>query len=153
MRGAGCFDCGASLEREWRDRKACRCPKPVGCRRYTPLLVCQHPTCAEVEHRDGCDQGGISPRWSCPGCGRIYSPQEYRLALAGSRQAETWVPIDAAAGMATKPHRTLGTWARRMAVASACRVRDRRVLVWWPDVRARSYTPGGDDDLRDRDAS
>jgi len=49
-----------------------------------------------------------------------------------------WVPAKLAADVARLPYRTVQTWARRRHIASACRVADRALVVWWPDVHDRS---------------
>lgn len=50
-----------------------------------------------------------------------------------------WVPLSLAAVVARRPVRTVRTWVSDpSSVRSACRVKDRRLLVWWPDVHAKT---------------
>ena len=89
--GVGCFDCGSTLERDYRRPRRCGCgPRPY------PAHVAHHRTdvccngCAtilrwELQHAS-CDQGGLTSTdlhagWHCPRCARAYTPAEYQLAL------------------------------------------------------------------------
>lgn len=50
-----------------------------------------------------------------------------------------WVPLTTAAAAARRPPRTLRTWARRGRITAACRLTDRAVIVWWPDVYQATF--------------
>lgn len=75
----------------------------------------------------------------CRQCGETYDPVRYQLALRVSWEAdlEGWVPLTAAARLVGANVETVETWAKRGHVQSACRVEDRRKIVWWPDVQER----------------
>ena len=64
--GADCFECGDRLVRD-----------------YAPPQPCSHPG----EHASSCDQGGLRDHVRCEGCGTIYTPPQYALALAAALQA------------------------------------------------------------------
>lgn len=58
---ADCFECGEPLVRDYVD------PSPCAHRRG--------------EHTAMCDQGGLRDYCRCTGCGRVYTPAQYHLAL------------------------------------------------------------------------
>ena len=57
---ADCFECGEPLVRD-----------------YVSPSPCRH----SGEHTSLCDQGGLRDYCRCTGCGRVYTPAQYRLAL------------------------------------------------------------------------
>ena len=76
----------------------------------------------------------------CRQCGSSYSGARYLLALAAQRADALagWVPYRAAAAAAARPLPTVWSWVQRLQVTAVCRVTDRTVLVWYPDVDARA---------------
>lgn len=77
---------------------------------------------------------------TCARCRRQYSPAAYLLALAGARREALagWVTVPAAATAADRPVRTLRTWIEAGVVMAACRVLDRTIMVWYPDIAGRA---------------
>ena len=59
--GADCFECGEPLVRD-----------------YAPRVDCAH---GAARHTEACDQGGLRDYCRCTGCGRVYTPAQYHLAL------------------------------------------------------------------------
>lgn len=89
-----------------------------------------------------CDQGGLSAQWVCRVCDRVYTDEQYMLAVvedrasvAGSRAWGTPWEVAASLGVAVP---TVRRWAERLQVTSVCSVDTRRIHVWWPDARAQA---------------
>lgn len=147
MDGVSCFECGSTLQREYRAPRACTCP---------PRPHCDHRTSADCPRRlweqihAGHDQGGLrdpdpDAGWRCPRCRRDYSAGEYRLAVTTA--------YDAAADFRTQgdvtrltgcPRGTIQGWASRGQIR---RKRDSsgRVTYSVSDVRARLLERTSDD--------
>lgn len=87
------------------------------------------------------DARGLEERdATCRRCRRSYTPAAYTLALAARRQEGVagltgWVTVPAAAAAAGRSVRTLRPWVQKHEVPVACRVADRRLLVWFPEVK------------------
>lgn len=111
---ADCFDCGGPLLRT-----------------YEPPVAPVNPT------RLGTKYEGLTDKWTCGWCRRVYDQTSYFLALRA--KASSWVPIPLAAETTQRSVWTVRSWARRGLVTAACRVVDRAVLVWWPDVSDRAF--------------
>lgn len=77
---------------------------------------------------------------TCRRCHRRYTAAEYSLALRAARDSglQGWVPVRDAAVAAKRSVETLESWVKRGLVEVACRISDRRHLVWWPDIEARA---------------
>lgn len=111
---AECFDCGGSLIRD-----------------YAP------PTGPTWPPRRGRSDEGLTDKWRCADCRRVYDQQEYFIGLR--IDTEMWVPVPLAAKTAQRSPWTLRSWMRRLMVGSVCKVDDHSVLVWWPDVSDRAF--------------
>jgi hypothetical protein len=85
---------------------------------------------------------GLTDDWTCGWCRRTYTQPEYFLALRA--KASSWVSLTLAAETAQRSVWTVRSWANRLLVSAACRVTDRRVVVWWPDVSDRAFRHAGD---------
>lgn len=142
--GVPCFECGAILERDFRDSKPCRCHIAGYRRHHHQDNVCCL-ACAWEEIHAACDQGGLTDTdpfagWHCPRCQRRYSPGEYQLALHARHDdvAEYRRLEDAARLTGAKPG-TIKVWATRDLVR---RRRDDsgRVTYNLPDIRTRLTT-------------
>lgn len=83
---------------------------------------------------------GLEDDVTCQRCRRVYTPAEYALALRATRDSglSGWVTVRDAAAAASRSVETLESWVKRGLVEVACRVKDHRHLVWWPDVEARA---------------
>jgi hypothetical protein len=103
-----------------------------------PCFDC-HATLVRVWTKDG-----LSDDWRCPRCGATYDSARYFLAVRAEmehrRALEEWVPLQEAVDASLRPARTLRTWIARGQVAAACRLADRKLLVWWPHVHRRTFT-------------
>lgn len=157
---AECFDCGegSRLLRTYRElaepvavrrargrRAVKRLLEPVrrqraaersyGVREVTPWPA----TALNVWRRivAGTAGEGLTDDWTCEVCGRVYDQAGYFLALRSA--ASLWVRVPTAAETAGRPVRTIRSWVNRGHVSAACRVKDRAVLVWWPDVSDRAF--------------
>lgn len=78
--GVSCFECGSTLERQYRAPRACSCPPRPVLRLDRELWEQNH-----AAH----DQGGlVDPEpdsgWHCLRCRREYSAGEYRLAVSAA---------------------------------------------------------------------
>lgn len=131
--GVSCFECGATLEREYRAPRACSCPPRPTLRLDRELWEDAH-----AAH----DQGGLKDPeldhgWHCPRCHRDYSPGEYRLAVQSAYDAtadfRTQTDVTRLTGC---PRGTVQGWASRGQVR---RKKDSsgRVTYSVSDVRAR----------------
>lgn len=155
--GAPCFDCGATLERVRKPAKSCRherpsqslldVPLPAGV--FGPLRLestedRDERLAAWVESHARCELGGLEDVWRCPRCRRQYSDPEYWLAVRAEmetrRSLQDWVPLQEAVDASRRPHKTLRTWMRRGQVLAACRISDRQLVVWWPNVYERVFS-------------
>lgn len=87
---------------------------------------------AAVAGREG---EGLTDQLECSNCGMTYTFAQYGLALrARADECKGWVDVKLAAETARVAEKTIKTWTYRQRVSSACRVRDQRLLVWWPEV-------------------
>lgn len=131
--GVNCFECGATLEREFRAPRACSCPpRPV-----------RGPDAGawEVEHAVH-DQGGLrnpdpDHGWYCGHCRREYLPSEYRHAVELAYDAAADFRLQADVTRLTGvPRGTVQGWASRGQVR---RKRDDsgRMTYSVSDTRAR----------------
>lgn len=131
--GVSCFECGATLEREFRAPRACSCPP-------RPILRAAREDW-ERQHA-GHDQGGLKDPeldhgWSCPRCRREYSAGEYRLAVMtaydGAADFRTQGDVTRLTGC---PRGTIQGWASRGQIR---RKKDGsgRVTYSISDVRAK----------------
>lgn len=158
LHGVACFDCGATLERDYRPPKPCTCgPRPrlephthlqphnrtdvccLGCANYLRWQLALEAW--EATHRDH-DQGGLADTdphagWHCPRCRRHYSAGEYQLAIkARHDEVARYRRLDDAARITGAKPGTIKVWATRNRVR---RRRDGsgRVTYNVPDIRAR----------------
>jgi hypothetical protein len=114
--GADCFDCGERLVRRYRypgDQL-----KPAYDPRHGP---------------------GLEDHYTCERCDRTYTHAEYMLAVRSHHTDQAvgeWRPAPIAAHLIDRSIRTIRTWIKTpdVEVAVACRLADRRVVVWMPDV-------------------
>jgi hypothetical protein len=112
--GADCFDCGDRLVRRYR--YAGDQLKP------------------EYDPRHG---PGLEDHWTCPRCDRVYTQAEYMLAVRShhaDQVKDEWRPTTIAAYLVDRPVRTVQMWMHDLIVTAACRITDRRTVVWMPDV-------------------
>jgi hypothetical protein len=77
---------------------------------------------------------------TCRRCRRQYTASEYALALRATVETglQGWVPINEAAAKSRRSVETLESWAKRLLVNVACRLSDKRKVVWWPDIEQRA---------------
>lgn len=82
---------------------------------------------------------GLSDVVTCENCGRTYDSESYKLALRARALVDTpaWITIAEAARATKRQVETIETWAKRGEITVACRRKDRRKIVWWPDVLER----------------
>lgn len=92
--------------------------------------------------RHGTPQEGLVDDWTCGWCRRVYDQPSYFLALRAA--SSSWVSVRLAADTARRSTWTVWSWQRRGLVSSACRVADRTVVVWWPDVSDRAFRHADD---------
>lgn len=87
---------------------------------------------------------GLEDDFTCPRCRRVYEPAAYWLAVKAEmehrRELAEWVPLQEAVDASRRPAKTLRTWITRGQVAAACRLADRRLVVWWPNVYERVFS-------------
>jgi hypothetical protein len=104
LRGVPCLECGVTLERRARALQPCRhqrLPQRRTVRDFQgysrKLGYClerleswpeydARVTAWFVDHLN-CDQGGLAPKWTCPGCGQKYDDRQYRNAVAMGNHA------------------------------------------------------------------
>lgn len=111
---AECFDCGGQLLRTFR------------------------PPVAPVQRRrKGLPAEGLTDEWTCGWCREVYDQARYFLALRA--RASQWVSVPLAAETSRRSIWTLRSWISRLQVTSACRIADRAMVVWWPDVSDRAF--------------
>lgn len=78
---------------------------------------------------------GLTDKLECSNCGETYTFAQYGLALRTRADAcKGWVDIKLAAEVSRVPERNIRAWIDRQKVASACRIDDHRLLVWWPEL-------------------
>lgn len=118
----------------------------------TATATDDHPEAGAPCFEEGCGgtlvrewtEQGLSESWRCPRCRRVYEPAAYWLAVKAEmehrRAMVDWVPLQEAVDASRRPAKTLRTWVSRMQVGAACRVRDRALVVWWPDVYERVFS-------------
>lgn len=161
---AECFDCGGDLVRtyapptvteEKRHNRARRSAATVlsatkrqrqaertyGIEHLTPwptLTARQHAKLALL----GEPNEGLIDTWTCTRCRRVYTQTDYFIGLRVA--ASVWVPVPVAAKIAERSVWTLRSWVTRMKVAAACRVSDKAMVVWWPDVSDRAFRHADD---------
>lgn len=85
-------------------------------------------------------------RWVCPACDHAYDQDAVHRARhhqLASEGAEKFVGLHDARDVAGVDRRTWWSWQERLKMRTACEIKTRKVIVWWPDVR---------DLVRDRDA-
>jgi len=116
VRGADCFDCGNPLVRRYRYK---------GDGLKPPFKETHGP--------------GLEDHYTCERCDRVYTQAEYMLAVRshhGDQPVGVWRPVAVAAWLVGRPFQTLHTWLRdpSIPIAAACLVRERRIVVWMPDV-------------------
>lgn len=104
---------------------------------------CKGPLIRKIDPDTGLedeDEHGIAV-FTCERCGVTYDHERYLLALRASYDTglEGWVTVREAAAFTRRSTDTLKSWVARGLVESACRLLDRRQLVWWPDVHARTH--------------
>lgn len=160
---AECFDCGGPLLRTFaeprttaedvtrrkqlvayiaatitdadRARRASRNPAPVHvARREAERML--------FARRRGTVREGLTDDWTCAWCRRVYDQPSYFLALRAA--SSSWVSVRLAADTARRSVWTVWSWLRRGLVTGACRVEDRMVVVWWPDVSDRAFRQADD---------
>jgi hypothetical protein len=133
LEGVACFECGATLQREYRAPRACSCPpRPI-----------RGPDAAIWEQiHAGHDQGGLrnpdlDHGWHCPRCRRDYSAGEYRLAVQAAYDAAAdFRTVTDVTRLTGCPRGTVQGWSSRGQVR---RRKDSsgRVTYSISDVRAR----------------
>lgn len=136
MEGVSCFECGATLEREFRAPKPCSCPPRSSVHvRALPIWDKIH-----ASH----DQGGLrdpdpDAGWRCPRCHREYSPGEYRLAVQSAYDelaAADFRTQSDVTRLTGCPRGTVQGWASR-GVVRRRRDTSGRVIYSLSDVRER----------------
>lgn len=162
---ARCFDCGGPLLRTYRPadadvlvarrqharravnalldpvRRQRAAERSYGIRDVTPLPATKALEVARLA-LVGTDAEGLVDDWTCGHCRRVYDQPSYFLALRAA--ASMWVRVPVAAETAQRSVWTLRSWVRRGLVTAACRVLDRAVVVWWPDVSDRAFRHADD---------
>lgn len=75
----------------------------------------------------------------CERCHRRYAPTEYALALRAAWHGglEGWVTFADAAAFTKRSVETFESWAKRGQLEVACRLSDRKRIVWWPSLQER----------------
>jgi hypothetical protein len=162
---AECFDCGQPLLRTYAqaavpaDKRSNRARRAAG----AVLTVTRRQRAAERSYglhrlspwplgvaraqakaaRAGSAGEGLVDTWTCSWCRRVYTQTEYFVGLRVA--TSSWVSVPLAAKATRLSVRTVRAWATRLLVASACRVTDRAVVVWWPDVSDRAFRHADDD--------
>lgn len=158
--GAGCQSCGSDLQRHYADAKRCGHERPTLVPQWLDhgpsewLADCQEMPEELAARLDGwerrhehCVQGGLEQSWVCPSssCGRVYSPEDYRLAVAAEmylkrNTAHYWVPIETAARLANRTQATIRRWLNddESDLPVACDLRTRRLRVLLSSVLAVS---------------
>lgn len=161
---ADCFDCGGPLLRTFRPPA-----EPTTARRRRARLAIERLVRPVREQREaersygihnltpwpsetardlwralaaGQAGEGLTNDWTCAWCRRLYDQPSYFLALRAA--SSSWVPVPLAAETARLSVRTVRSWANRLQVGSACRLTDRAVVVWWPDVSDRAFRHADD---------
>lgn len=140
LQGVSCFECGATLQRDYRPPRACSCPP-------RPILRLDAQIWEQIHAQH--DQGGLTNPdpdhgWHCPRCQREYSPGEYRHAVQTAYDATAEFRTQSDVTRLTGcPRGTVQGWASRGQIR---RKRDSsgRVTYSIEDVRARmaeSATP------------
>ena len=114
--GADCFDCGERLVRRYRYPGDQHQPP------YDPRVG-----------------PGLEDHYTCERCERTYTHAEYMLAVRSHHADQAvgeWRPASIAAHLVDRSFRTIQTWINTpdVEVAAACRLTDRRLVVWMPDV-------------------
>lgn len=97
---------------------------------------CKGQLVRRVDPRTGLEDEHVT----CDRCHRRYTPAEYALALRSAYDSglQGWVPIADAAKATKRSLKTVESWIHRGLVDVACRLSDRRQVVWWPHVDARA---------------
>lgn len=148
---AACLTCARkTLYRVYRRPDACTHPRPS---LFVPegpepkhVRIARHQRELEAwaKAHESCDQGGLTAKWECATCDRVYTDEEYNLAQAewmrtlSDEQHDDWLRPEAVATMLRITPKTLWHWIQRRQVTVACDVDSRsRLLVWWPDARDR----------------
>ena len=90
---------------------------------------------------------GLIDIWSCTRCRRTYTQTEYFIGLRVA--SSIWVPATIAADFAKRSIWTVRSWINRMNVTAACRVEDKTIMVWWPDVSDRAFRHADDAESRE----
>lgn len=112
-----------------------------------PLLRTYQPPVRPINgRRKGLKNEGLVDKWTCSGCRSEYDQTRYFLALKA--KASSWVSVPLAAETAQRPVKTLRSWIRRLQVTASCRIEDRSVQVWWPDVSDRAFRHAALDEER-----
>lgn len=137
--GAACHTCGVDLRRAYGEPKPCHHERPAqGLQwlgnRYEKREEMEDRLAAWEAKHQRCQQGGLEDSWKCPRCLRVYTDEQYRLAVAAEMQmrkdeAHYWVPIPAAARLVDRTHATVKRWIDDGTVESVCDVKDRRLRV------------------------
>lgn len=85
------------------------------------------------------EDGGLSDVVSCERCRRTYTSEQYALALRAAYDSglEGWVTFGDAAAATKRSVETFETWAKRGQLEVACRLSDRKRVVWWPSLQER----------------
>jgi hypothetical protein len=81
--------------------------------------------------------------WRCPVCGEVYDRGRYDRAQhdhLASKGAERFVLVTDAIAATGRHEQTVWTWIRNQWVNTTRDPTTGRLLVWWPDVRARHLT-------------
>jgi hypothetical protein len=81
--GVRCLSCNHPLVRRSRDRH-----EPAHCDGHGGVCVIPHRRCPH-------DRGGLDDHWHCSECGRWYTEDDYRLAVAHAHRAwAEWLPAE-----------------------------------------------------------
>lgn len=134
--GVACFDCNATLVREYRPPARCRHRTDAALSGVTfaewVRILDSYPELAD-RHAD-CDQGGLkdpdgNTGWHCPRCRRDYSAGEYQLAVKAtySEYADVLPATELAERLGVQPA-TIWQWAQRGHIRRRGRGSDRRTL-------------------------
>jgi hypothetical protein len=77
-------------------------------------------------------------QWRCPNCKEPFDEGQAARALGEMLHAdgsEKFIGINYARDVAGIDRRTWHSWRERLKMRTACDIKTRRIIVWWPDVR------------------
>lgn len=161
---AECFDCGGDLVRTYAPPVVTEDKRHSRARRSAAVVLAATKRQHEAERSYGIEHltpwpiltarlhaktallgephEGLIDTWTCTRCRRIYSQTDYFIGLRVA--TSVWVPVPVAAKIAERSIWTLRSWVTRMKVSAACRVSDKAMVVWWPDVSDRAFRHADD---------